>query len=226
MINPFFKNKGPFKIEKLLKLSDIDNIQNLNGMKVFDVKDLLSATSKDITFFHSKKYEAIAIKTKAKICITTKNLSNILPKSCEKIIVNNVLIAIAKITKSFYPKSVTDDFDKDVNDINKTVHKKKVEFGKNVLIGKNVKIGKNCSIGHNSIIEKNVVIGNNCSIGPPCFVRTCHFQGLSGCVLLAMSCGATTRLRNRRLSVLQWARTFSPPGQKRSEALQHFARPG
>ena len=99
-------------------------------MKVFDVKDLLSATSKDITFFHSKKYEAIAIKTKAKICITTKNLSNILPKSCEKIIVNNVLIAIAKITKSFYPKSVTDDFDKDVNDINKTVHKKKLNLEK------------------------------------------------------------------------------------------------
>ena len=25
MINPFFKNKGPFKIDKLLKLSDIEN---------------------------------------------------------------------------------------------------------------------------------------------------------------------------------------------------------
>ncbi|RPG97675.1 MAG: UDP-3-O-(3-hydroxymyristoyl)glucosamine N-acyltransferase [Candidatus Pelagibacter sp. TMED106] len=187
MINPFFKNKGPFKIEKLLKLSDIDNIQNLNGIKVFDVKDLLSATSKDITFFHSKKYEAIAIKTKAKICITTKNLSNILPKSCEKIIVNNVLIAIAKITKSFYPKSVTDDFDKDVNDINKTVHKKKVEFGKNVLIGKNVKIGKNCLIGHNSILESNVVVGDNCSIGSNVIIRNSILKNniniLDNCVI-------------------------------------------
>ncbi len=28
MNNPFFKNKGPFKIDKLLKLSGLENINN------------------------------------------------------------------------------------------------------------------------------------------------------------------------------------------------------
>ena len=56
-INPFFKNKGPFKIEKLLKLSVIDNNENFIKSKILDIRDLSAATKNDITFFHSKKYE-------------------------------------------------------------------------------------------------------------------------------------------------------------------------
>ena len=171
MINPFFKNCGPFDIGKLLKLSKVNISEKFNTIKVFDVKDLISATNNDITFFHLIKYELLASKTKASFCITTKNLADILPIKCKKIIVTNVLIATAKITKSFYPDSVTDDFDKNVKDINKSIYKKKVEYGKNVLIGKNVKIGKNCLIGHNSILESNVIIGNNCSIGSNVIIR-------------------------------------------------------
>jgi len=100
---------------------------------------------------------------------------------------DNVLIVTAKITKIFYPDSVTDDFDITVKDISKTSFKKKVDFGKNVLIGKNVKIGKNCSIGHNSIVEKNVIIGNNCSIGSNVIIRNTIIHNnvhiLDGCVI-------------------------------------------
>ena len=125
--------------------------------------------------------------TKAKFCITTESLKDYLPKDCNKIIVSNVLVATAKITKIFYPDSVTDDFDSTSKDITKTSLKKKVNYGKNVLIGKNVKIGKNCSIGHNSIIEKNVVIGNNCSIGSNVILRNTIVNNnvhiLDGCVI-------------------------------------------
>jgi len=186
-INPFFKNKGPFKIEELLKLSGIVNNENFVKSKISDIKDLSVATKDNITFFHSKKYEEIASKTKAFFCITTENLKDYLPSHCKKIIVPNVLIATAKITKVFYPDSVTDDFDSTVQDISKTSFKKKVKFGKNVLIGKNVKIGKNCSIGHNSVIEKNVIIGNNCSIGSNVIIRNTIIKNniyiLDGCVI-------------------------------------------
>ena len=75
------------------------------------LKILFTAKKNDITFFHSKKYADFASKTKASFCITTKNLSQILPKDCCKpIIVDNVLIATAKITKVLYPNSVTDRF--------------------------------------------------------------------------------------------------------------------
>ena len=187
MTNPFFKNKGPFEINKLLKFAGLKNIQKYKNLKVYDVKDLSTSTKKDITFFHSKKYVAHASKTKSSFCITTDNLKDYLPKNCNKIIVDNVLIVTAKITKIFYPGSVTDDFDITVKDISKTSFKKKVDFGKNVLIGKNVKIGKNCSIGHNSIVEKNVIIGNNCSIGSNVIIRNTIIHNnvhiLDGCVI-------------------------------------------
>ena len=186
-LNPFFKNQGPFKIEKLLKLSSIDNTNNFVQLKVNDIKDLLSASKNDITFFHSKKYESIAFKTKALFCITTNYLANILPKTCNKIIVNDVLITTAKITKTFYPDSILDDFDTNVKKINKSTFNKKVKFGKNILIGKNVKIGKNCLIGHNSILESNIIIGDNCSIGSNVIIRNTIINDnvniLDGCVI-------------------------------------------
>ena len=142
MVNPFFKNNGPFEINKLLNSINIKNSQNFKNKKIHDIKDLISSTKKDISFFHSKKYEAQAINTKASFCITTEKLKNLLPTSCNKIVVDNVLLTIAKITKIFYPNSINDDFDSTVKEITKTLFKKKVKYGKNVLIGKNVKIGK------------------------------------------------------------------------------------
>ena len=124
MLNPFFKNVGPFKIEKLLDIVEIKNKNNFKSDKIFNVTDLNTATNKDLTFFHSKRYSILASQTKASYCVTLNSLSNFLPDSCKKIIVDNVLLAIAKITKEFYPDSVVDDFDDSVKDISKTSFKK------------------------------------------------------------------------------------------------------
>ena len=187
MINPFFKNTGPFNIKKLLNIVNIENSENYSNDKIFDIKDLFSATNKDLTFFHSKRYSLLASTTKASYCVTLENLSEFLPRSCKKIIVENVLLVMANITKEFYPNSITDEFDDSVKEISKTSFKKKVKFGKNVLIGKNVKIGKNCQIGHNTIIEKNVIIGSSCSIGSNVIVRNTIIKDnvniLDGCVI-------------------------------------------
>ena len=187
MLNLFFKNRGPFSIQKLLISSDIKLKENFLDTQINDVKDLVLAKKEDITFFHSKKYEIFASKTKAAFCVTTNNLSQLLPKSCKPIVVDNVLVTVAKITEIFYPNAVSDDFDDNVKDINETSLKDKIKFGKNVLIGNNVKVGKNCSVGHNSIIESNVVIGNNCSIGSNVIIRNTIIQNsvniLDGCVI-------------------------------------------
>ena len=187
MINPFFTNHGPFAIEKLLQLCDITDYKEFSGIKINDIKDLSTAEENNITFFHSKSYENYASKTKASFCITNKNLSHLLPKNCQPITVDNVLIATAKFTKIFYPDAVSDNFDENVKNINETLFKDKVKFGKNILIGKNVKIGSNCSVGHNSIIESNVSIGNNCSIGSNVIIRNTIVKNdvkiLDGCVI-------------------------------------------
>jgi len=186
MDNPFFKNTGPYNIKDLLKLVNINNETNPDE-KINDIKDISSAQSNEITFFHSKKYIDLAKVTKASYCITTENLKSYLPNNCKPIVSEKVLLITAQITKIFYPDSVTDNFDVSVQNIDKTEFKDKVKFGKNVLIGKNVKIGLDCLIGHNTIIEKNVVIGNNCSIGSNVIIRNSIIKNnvhiLDSCVI-------------------------------------------
>ncbi len=170
MLNPFFDNHGPFDILKLLEVLNINN-EKIENTKINDIRDLLTADENCITFFHSKKYNDQAKKTKASYCITTNSLKDYLPKSCHPLVVENVLISTSLITQKFYPKSIEDEYDNSVQNIDKTSFKTNIDFGKNVLIGKNVQIGNECLIGHNSIIEKNVIIGNNCKIGSNTIIR-------------------------------------------------------
>ena len=188
MVNPFFKNHGPFKISKIIKSLNKTINRLLEDKEIHDIKDLVSSTKNDITFFHSKKYRDFAKKTKASFCLTTDVLKSELPETCVPLIEKNVLISTSKVTSLFYPDSINDDFDKTVNLINDTnLIDKKVSHGKNVLIGKNVSIGLNCKIGHNTIIEKNVVIGDNCSIGSNNIIRNTLIKNnvkiLDNCVI-------------------------------------------
>jgi len=171
MINPFFNNKGPFKILEIFNLLSIPFSPNYSNFDINDIKDLNTSDDKCITFFHSKKYKSLANKTKAACCITLDKLKDELPKSCIPLVVKDVLISTAKVTEKFYPNSIYDNFDSSVVEIKKKKFEFEVIFGCNVLVGENVKIGKNCFIGHNTIIEKNVIIGDNCSIGSNTIIR-------------------------------------------------------
>ena len=186
MSNPFFKNTGPYEINNLLQSIGLNN-QIFPKEKIEDIKELNSSKTSDITFFHSNKYIELAKKTKASYCITTEKFKSYLPENCKAIISDKVLLHTSKLTKIFYPDSVTDDFDVTVKDIKNTEFKDCVKFGQNVLIGNNVKIGTNCLIGHNSIIEKNVSIGDNCSIGSNVIIRNTLIKNnvhiLDGCVI-------------------------------------------
>ncbi len=187
MSNPFFKNKGPFKISEIINLLNLKiDIKN-KDQYINDINDLLTCEKEDITFLHSKKYKDIAKKTKASFCLTTKSLINELPKSCIPLLVDNVLVSTAKVSSLFYPDSINDYFDVSVKKINDTKFKAKVNFGQNVLIGSNVSIGNNCKIGHNTIIEKNVVIGDDCYIGSNNIIRNTFVKNnvkiLDNCII-------------------------------------------
>ena len=187
MLNPFFKNEGPYKFSQILNDLNLKVDETNKDLNVIDIKDLQNSQSQEITFFHSKKYKIAANNTKASFCITTKNLQGELPKNCIPILVDNVLVSTSVVTAKFYPDSINDDFDNTVNDINKTEFNNKVRYGKNVLVGQNVLIGSNCSVGHNTIIEKNVIIGNNCSIGSNTIIRNSLIKNnvriLDNCVI-------------------------------------------
>ena len=171
MVNPFFKNNGPFKFNEILKDLNLKLDEKKEDLIITDIKDLQNSKINEITFFHSKKYKLAANNTKASFCITSQNLIEELPNTCKPIIVDNVLVSTSIITAKFYPDSINDNFDISVEEINNTKFKDTIKYGKNVLIGQNVSIGSNCLIGHNTIIEKNVSIGENCSIGSNTIIR-------------------------------------------------------
>jgi UDP-3-O-[3-hydroxymyristoyl] glucosamine N-acyltransferase len=160
----FFKKKN-INLKKLFPKIIIKK-----DLIIVDIKPLHLATSKDLTFFDSIKYKFEASRTKASTCITTLKLSKFLPKNVEKIIVQNVLLELAIITKKLYPFADIDYPDSNLKKPN--IKKfKSVKFGNNVLVGKNVKIGKNTIIGPNSIIESGVIIGKSCVIGSSVIVK-------------------------------------------------------
>ena len=130
--NIFFKKKNIY-------LSQLfPNFKSKKNFIVNDVKPLQKAEKNDLTFFDSIKYKNFSLKTKSLVCITNKRLEKFLPKNIEKIIVENVLLELAKVLKKLYPDSDVDYIDNSL----KIPSKKQfatVNFGNNVLVGKNVK---------------------------------------------------------------------------------------
>ena len=160
-----------FFIKKNLKLNKIfPKINKKTNFLIRDIKPLHLAQKNEITFFDSIKYKSQATTTKAGACITTKKLSEHLPKKVEKVIVENVLFELAILLKKIYPKSDIDYPDFSLKKPNKNKYKT-VKFGNNVLIGKNVKIGNNTLIGSNTIIEHDVRIGSDNIIGSNVIIK-------------------------------------------------------
>ena len=150
----FFEPKVRLFLKDLFDDISKDNYK----IKIFDIKTLENASSKDLTFFNSTRYNEQASKTKAVACITKESLGEYLPKKCIKVFVKNVLFSTAKATKTLSKSADLDYPDSSVRVVSGTSPKyKSVTFGKNILIGKNVKIGSNTSIGNNTVIEKMLV---------------------------------------------------------------------
>tara|TARA_B100000780_G_scaffold259046_1_gene209803 strand:+ start:202 stop:1167 length:966 start_codon:yes stop_codon:yes gene_type:complete len=162
--NIFFGCKGPFLLNELFS-----NLK-LKKKKISDIKNLKEASKNDLTFLDSSSYANFAKNTKAPFCITTEKLKMYLPKTCEPIIVKNVLLDLCIVTRKFYPNADIDTPDISLKKANKKKYSK-VKFGKNVLVGKNVKIGKNTVVGSNTLIEHDVSIGDNCVIGSQVIIR-------------------------------------------------------
>ncbi len=154
----FFKKKK-FKVLQLYK-----DLKLKKNFLINNVKPLDKANNLDISFLDSIKYKNLALKTKASLCITTKELEKFLPKQTVCITVKNVLFELATILKKIYPNADIDYPDPTLKKPSLQKYKS-VKFGNNVFIGIGVKIGKNSIIGSNTIIEHDVVLGKNCIIG-------------------------------------------------------------
>ena len=79
-----------------------------NNFEISSFESLDDASTNDMTFLNSSKYQELSLKTKAAACITSPNLSKFLPKKCIKLDVKNVLFAVTQVAKMFYPNADVD----------------------------------------------------------------------------------------------------------------------
>ena len=171
--NQFFEKKGPFPLKDIAKVLGCNNDMKVDdNFKIHGIESLDNANKNDITFLNSSKYKDLSLKTEAGACITSHNLFKFLPNNCIKLDVKNVLFALTKVSKLFYPNADIDFPDNNLTPSNDlTQLYPKVIFGKNVFIGKNVILGAGTKIGSNTVIESDVTIGENCVIGTSVTIR-------------------------------------------------------
>ena len=161
--NLFFNKINRISLIEICKKLKIKNITKKN-IYLNDIRTLEDASKNDLTFIHSSRYLKLIPKIKSSYIITSSKFKKYLTNK-NILLVDNVLLAVARITELFYPNSLNENFNYRISSNQNFIKSKSVTLGLNVLIGKNVKIGNNSFIGHNSILEDNVIIGKNCNIG-------------------------------------------------------------
>ena len=161
--NIFYKKIDKISLKKICQELKILQPTKKNYF-LNDIKTLNEAEKNDLTFLHSSKYLKIIPKIKSNFIITTYKFQKYLNNK-NILLVNNVLLSVARVTELFYPNSLNENLKFKNSSKQNLNFSKTITLGSNVLIGKNVKIGNNSFIGHNSILEDNVIIGKNCSIG-------------------------------------------------------------
>ena len=164
----FFENKGPVKINKIIKNAPFTKNIKLKNKLVLNISNLKNGKKNEISFFENKKYAEDLNNSNVTFCfIKNKDLVFLKNTKVTPIISDNPLLDFIITAKTFYP-----DADNDKTKIN--ISKKYSKYQKlNSIIDKSVKIGENFSLGHNSLIKKNVIIGNNVSIGSNCIISNC-----------------------------------------------------
>ncbi len=164
----FFENKGPIKINKIIKYAPFTKNIVLKNKLVSNVSNLKNGKKNEISFFENKNYEEDLNNSNVTFCfIKNKDLLFLKNTKVTPIISDNPLLDFIITAKTFYPDADNDNIK--INISNKYSKYQKL----NSIIDKSVKIGKNFSIGCNSLIKKNVIIGNNVSIGSNCIISNC-----------------------------------------------------
>jgi len=142
--------------------------KNTNITKISDV---LQPEENSVVFLSKKKEIDKLLNCKKCVIVLSEELSQFFDKNFNLIVVENVLISLARTCSFFYEQTYqnfnenfkldtsNNTFISDLADISPGT-----KIGKNCIIEDYVKIGDHVSIGHNVVISRGVVIGNNVSI--------------------------------------------------------------
>lgn len=146
--NIFYTYKGKKSLGDIAQLIQAELVSSDKAKELIEnVCSIESAGAEDICFFYDKKNKALAQQIKAKACVTTRELTPLVPEGVTVLISENPKLAFIQLVSAFYEE-----------------YKPAPKIESDAHIAKSAHIGKDCYIGHNAIIEDDVVIGDNCVI--------------------------------------------------------------
>ncbi len=184
----FHRNLGPFSLRQIANHINADLKCSNDELLIDDFNGINSAKINDITFLNDN-FEVLDSSINVQTFIVSKNNKKINGSNKNILRVENVHLAVAKLSNLFF-ETHDNDYIKTLNapDIKENYKflddsafiGNGVIIGKNAIINSGVHLGHNCTIGNNvtidsntvitnSIIGDNVTIGRNCSIGQPGF---------------------------------------------------------
>ena len=150
----FYKHNGCKSIKEIVEITNASLLtEDALEEQIENICSIESAGSNDLCFFYDKKNKAKASEIRAKACITTQELQNLIPEGVIVLVVDNPKLCFIKLLNAFYEEN------KPCAKIEDSAH-----------ISNTAKIGDNCYIGYNVVIEDDVVIGDNCIIEANAFV--------------------------------------------------------
>lgn len=144
----FYKYSGAKKISEIVNIAQLELFTTGKENELIEnVCSIESAGANDLCFFYDKKNKAKAKEIKAKACVTTRELSVLVPKGVIVLISENPKISFIELVDAFYAE-----------------HRHSAKIEEDAFVSKSAHVGNGCYIGHGAVIEDNVIIGDNCVI--------------------------------------------------------------
>jgi UDP-3-O-[3-hydroxymyristoyl] glucosamine N-acyltransferase len=153
-MSSFYKNLGPFKLQKIADIIEVDLLSSQKDILINDIKSLKEAVIGDLTFLNNKKYTSDFVSCIATAALVPMDFTSEINTTTILLKVPNPYYSYALLVDLFYTSA-------------KPI---KRETSTSAHVAKSARIGKNCYIGHNVVIEENVQIGDNSVIESGSFV--------------------------------------------------------
>lgn len=156
----FYKNKGPFSLEKIVDVLSADVLGDFRG-DVTGIASLENATKgSEICFFGGKRFAEALHTTKSRLIVVEKTHVDLVPTSFMRFVVPHLDRAYIKLAHLFYSGFDGESFYNQKEAIDPSV-----KLGKKCIIGPGAIILKDAEIGPHAVIGPNVVIGHGVKIG-------------------------------------------------------------
>ena len=183
MKSSFFKDLGPIRFSTIKEQLECTPVNIDNDTFFSEFTSIKSLKDKGLSFLYDTHFNKENILSDGTI-VCSQSMHKKIKSANSLIIVNDVHLAVAKISNIFY-RSLTyseiESLDKPRIDSSSNISQSAV-IENGVIIGKNVNISSGCYIGHNciigdnttidcnavitnSVIAENVYVGRNSSIG-------------------------------------------------------------